>query len=166
MPPSASYSLTTGVSCIDSFPAHALGSRWEARYNACSTASADSVTRCAPPRIASKHLDALARLHAGIETDVPGEGPDMTSQAIAGAKFRWPWQIDQPASLARLEVHDDTLGDGRGLPPFITSVTTPGAHRAVCHCSWMKTNRYPGKSSGVRTTLRPCAVRGSRSLGA
>ena len=40
------------------------------RHDACSTASAASVTRWEPPRIASKHLDALARLHSGVQTDV------------------------------------------------------------------------------------------------
>ena len=35
-----------------------------------------------------QHLDPLAWLHAGVETDVAGERAADDSQAVAGAEFR------------------------------------------------------------------------------
>ena len=69
----------------------------------------------------------------GIQTDVPGERAARDSQAVAGAEFRGPWEIDQPAGLAPLEIRDDSVGDGSGS----------NAIHDQPHDSWRPSGRVP-----------------------
>jgi hypothetical protein len=45
---------------------------------------------------------------------MPRERAGYDSHPIAGAEFRWPWEIDQPAGFAALEVRNDSIGDTGG----------------------------------------------------
>ena len=52
-----------------------VGSRWEARYDACSTASADSVTRWEPPRIVSNTSTRSRGFIPAYRPMCPAKGP-------------------------------------------------------------------------------------------
>ena len=108
----ANTSRTSGGSCASAWQRNT--SRPPARHRTCSTASAASVTRWEPPRIASSTSTRSRGFIPAYRPTCPANGPDDDSQAVAGAEFRWPGQIDQAAGLAPLEVRNDSVGDGRG----------------------------------------------------